>query len=372
MDASGKLVMPGLVNADVHAAGLLRRGLFENQPQDEAAENDFEKALAPEAVHACALLAGVEMMRSGVTAIHDHWSFSEAGCRAGVEAVLQAYAQTGLRLTLAVGLGGPGWTPERAMQTYEELFARWHGSEAGRTRLALAPAQELWQEPGFAGWLGEFAARQDAALHFHFNPRKDQHGAIAAAHALGLLSRRSSVAHAVWLSPGEIELLAGSGAVVVHTPSADLYQGRGLPPMHRLLEAGIPVALGSGQGSGGNLRMFDLMKMTASFHRIYQPDYRRWPMVEQVLAMAAGGGVALLLDGHTGQVAAGRKADLVLLNLKAVSFAPLNVLKSQLVCLEDGSAVDTVLVDGQALMEAGEILTVDEEAVKQTMRKIQL
>jgi cytosine/adenosine deaminase-related metal-dependent hydrolase len=369
IDASGKLVMPGLVNADVHAAELLRRGLFENQPGDEAAEVHFESTLTPEAITACALLAGVEMMRSGVTAILDHWQFSAAGCSAGVEAVLRAYTQTGLRVTLAVGMGGDGCTPEGARQAYEDIFERWHAEswhtgENGRIRLALAPTRVLWQDAGFAGWLSKFAARQDADLHFHFNQRAGEAGAIRAAHARGLLNRSSSVAHAVWLSPDEIELLAGSQAVVVHTPPADLYQGRGLPPLHRLLEAGVPLALGSGQGSGGNLRMFDIMKMAASFHRIYQPDYHRWPTVEQVLAMAAGGGAS--------QLAVSRKADLALLNLKSISFAPLNVLKSQLVCLEDGSAVDTLLVDGRVVMEAGRILTVDQAAIQQTMRAVRL
>ena len=372
IDAAGKLVMPGLINADVHAAELFRRGLFENQPQDGAHETKPEKALTPEALAACALMAGVEMIRSGVTSLLDHWRFSETGCAAGVDAIARAYAQTGLRTNLAVGLGEQGLTPERAMRAYEDVFGRWHENGTGRMRLVLAPNREIWQEAGFAGWLRATTANRNAALHFHFNPPNGQTRMIAAAHAAGLLTRHTSVASVTRLTPEEIELLAGSQAVVVHTPPADLYQGRGLPPLHQLLEAGVTLTLGSGQGSGGNLRKFDLMKMAAGFHRIYQPDYQRWPMVEQVLAMAVGGGRACLLENQSGMLAVGRKADLALLNLKSISFAPLNQLKSQLVCLEDGSAVDTLLVDGEVVMEAGRILTVDEEAVKHTMRKIQL
>jgi 5-methylthioadenosine/S-adenosylhomocysteine deaminase len=409
IDASQKLVAPGLVNADLHADGVLMKGLFENRPlelrPDYLGSGGRLGMPASEMLQATAMLAGVEALKTGVTMVQDHWRFSNSSAVENADALFSAYQEIGLRANLALEIDGnglmenlpylaeilppdliPGGSPAETVVSeikaaYERVIDRWHGTENGRLQIVLAPSGELWRDPGFISWVKETSKRLQAAFHLHLGQTKTQtlqgrrrfsgRSAVEQADRMGLLAPHTSVAHAIWITPEEIELLLKTGAAIIHTPLSDLYTGSGVVPLHLLMEAGVPIGLGTGESSGGNLNLFDVMKMTAALHRIDQPDYNRWPSVEQVLTMATRGGArACQLDDKVGQVAAGYQADLVLYDLKGFPFSPLNNPKDQLVCLENGSSVDTVMVGGTVVVESGRVTTVNEDDVRKEFRRI--
>ena len=409
IEAQHKLVAPGLVNADLHAAGVLMKGLFENRPLElrpdyPGTDGGFGLPTA-EMAQAAAMLAGVEALKTGVTTVQDHWRLSCSSAAENADALFAAYQEIGLRANLALEIGGnglleslphlaeilppdlfPGRDPAETevseiKAAYDQLIERWHGAEDGRFQIVLAPSGVLWNDPGFISWVRETTGRVQAAVHLHLGQTKTQtvidshrfsgRSAVEQADVMGLLTPHTSVAHAIWITPEEIELLSKRGAAVIHTPLSDLYTGSGVVPLHLIVEAGVPVGLGTGESAGGNLNLFDVLKMTAALHRIVQPDYNRWPSVEQVLTMATRGGAkACRLDDKVGQVAAGYQADLVLYDLKGFPFSPLNNPKDQLVCLESGSSVDTVLVGGKVVVESGRVTTVNEDDVRKEFRRL--
>lgn len=379
IEAAGFLVAPGLVNADLHSQQALVRGLFENQPMEF---RTWQSGLSsPDLIRLGGLLSAAEMLKSGVTSVLDHVVLQAESAFQAVDAIMQAYAQSGLHVTLAMEvkpyLSKNGKTASitnnnatKLIQLYKNLLSQWHGTSEECLRVALAPEETSLTDQEFAIWLREESSNLKIPLHFHFNQTKSQvfkarnryQGASSIEYAdiLGLLNPNTSIAHAVWVTPDEIDLLARRETSVVHNPLSDLYLGSGVMPLHRFLAAGVNVGLGTGFG-GGDQNLFSAMKMAASIHRIVQPFYEQWPSVEQILDMVTRAGANNdCLGGRVGKLSVGYRADLVLYDLKGLSFSPLNVLKSQFVCLENGSSVDTVLVAGKVVMRNGQLLTIDE------------
>jgi 5-methylthioadenosine/S-adenosylhomocysteine deaminase len=378
IDARNKLVAPGLVNADLHAAEVLTKGLYENNPLEFRPDESDQSTV--ETVYMAALLAGIEALKTGVSTVQDHWRFSPIFAKEGTTAVLDAYNLIGLRTNLAVEIDANGDGVEQVINAYEDVLNNIQAAKRDRLRITISPPEPLLANERFVKWLKAISERRNIAIHFHFNQTK-RHvfnametfqglTAIEQADKMGLLTPQASVSSAVWVTPAEINMLANRGVTVIHTPLSDLYTGSGVLPVHLLLEAGVRVGLGSGESCGGNLNLFDAMKMTASIHRIVQPDYNRWVSVEQALLMATHGSAhACQLDGQIGQIAEGCSADLVLYSLKGFSFSPLNNPKDQLVCLENGSSVDTVLVNGDVVVEGRKVIAVDEAGALQQFRK---
>jgi 5-methylthioadenosine/S-adenosylhomocysteine deaminase len=409
INASNKLVTPGLVNADLHAAEVLSKGLFENRPlemslQDRANSGRFGP-LTKELVYETALLAGIHALKTGTTTVQDHWRFSSIFAKEGTTAVMNAYRLLGIRANLALEIEpdpfsrnplsikeslpaaifpGDAKVPttngvRQVIDTYKEALEFSRLWDKDQQKLVISTPEQFMMSAQFVEWLADIAECENIAIHFHFNQTKGQvvnarkafqgKTAIERADELGLLTPHVSIADAVWVTPSEIELLALKGVTIIHTPISDLYAGSGMIPLHKLIEAGVPIGLGSGETCGGNQTLFDVLKMTAEIHRIVQPDYNRWVSVEQALLMATHGGArACLLEKEVGQIAIGFNADLVLYDLKSFSFSPLNNPKDQLVCLESGSSVDTVLVDGKIVVEGGRVIKVDESDVIKQFR----
>jgi 5-methylthioadenosine/S-adenosylhomocysteine deaminase len=191
---------------------------------------------------------------------------------------------------------------------------------------------------------------------------------------LGLLSKRVSLAHSIWVTEEDIALLAESGVSVVHNPVSNLSLGSGIMPLKRLLDAGVNVCLGTdGISASGALNMFEAMKLALLIQRITGTDYRKWPTGAQVLRMATGNGARAVGLGETvGSLAPGKKADLIVLDLAAANYVPLYEVGDQIVLSETGSSVNTVVVNGRLLLEDGNILICNEKELLEEAREIAL
>ena len=172
---------------------------------------------------------------------------------------------------------------------------------------------------------------------------------------LGVLSRRWSLAHTVWVNDDEIALLAERQAVSVHNPESNAKVRVGTSPVPKMLAAGVPVALGAdGSSTNDNQNLFDAMSMAVLIPRILGTDQAGWPGAPEAFAMVTQGGAkAMLMDGRLGAIAPGQRADIVLYDLTSLSLAPLNDPLQQLVFCERGGSVRTVLIDGNVVYEDG-------------------
>ena len=181
--------------------------------------------------------------------------------------------------------------------------------------------------------------------------------------SLGILGPSLSLAHAIWIEPADIALFAESGAMPVHNPASNLRIGSGLAPIRDFLSNGLSVALGTdGAASNDGQNMFDAMRLVALIHNQAGTDFHHWVTPSQALAMATRNG-AQALGQDSGILASGKLADLVLLRRDTPAFTPLNDVMSQLVFCENGSSVDTVLVNGEVVVENGRLKKLDEREV---------
>jgi cytosine/adenosine deaminase-related metal-dependent hydrolase len=183
--------------------------------------------------------------------------------------------------------------------------------------------------------------------------------------AVGFLSPRVCFAHGIWLTPGDIDLVRDRGVTVAHNPASNLKLGSGLAAVPRLLGAGVNVALGTdGMSSNDGLDMFASLKLASLVHKLWGIDYEEWLGAKEAWQLATIGGARAAGDAEgLGRIEAGRRADLVLLDLESHVFTPLNDPLRQLAFGSSTLAVDSVLVGGEWRVRGGRVTGVEEADV---------
>jgi cytosine/adenosine deaminase-related metal-dependent hydrolase len=396
IDGRGKVAMPGLINAHTHSYANILRAKGENYPLEMWMYYAFLAGLLDEEdVYISAMLGNIEMIRSGVTSCIDHLSCD----RDGLEAALKAYVNSGMRVTMSPMVSDKVYhetipvddgdipeeivremirkepkTADYLMDLCIELIEKWHNSNNGRISIFPGPSgPQRCSEKLLVGLAG-IAGKYDLGIHTHLVETKVQaitahrfYGCTMAEYLdnLGILNNRWSMAHSVWVSDSDIELLADRGVKVSHNPASNLTIGSGISPVNKFVDAGVKVALGTdGSNCSGSQNMFRIMSLAAMLTKITTPDFEDWRKAGEILAMATKGGAqALLMEAELGALEPGRKADIVLLDSDSPSLAPRIDLIYQLVYAETGSAVDTVIIDGDVVMEGRQIKTFNEEEI---------
>ena len=166
---------------------------------------------------------------------------------------------------------------------------------------------------------------------------------------IGLLTPRTTIAHGVWLTRDEIEIMAEHRAGVAHNPISNLKLKSGVAPMHAAMQAGVRVALGCDNCSCGDCQnMFQAMKMFCLLAAVTDPNPTGVRSADAIKAATLGGAQAMNLEEEIGAVRAGMKADLVVIDLSDIAWQPLNSVARQLVFSEVGRGVETTIVDGES------------------------
>ena len=227
----------------------------------------------------------------------------------------------------------------------------------------------------------ELAHKRKLPMHIHLAETKPQavmgqriYGTSLLRHLdeIGVLDARLSLAHSIWIEPGDIELFAKRGATPVHNPASNLRIGSGLAPVREYLSAGVNVALGTdGAASNDGQNMFDAVRFAALIHNQAGSDFTNWLIPHGALAMATFNG-ARAFGIDAGVIAPGKLADIVLLRRDTAAFTPLNDVLAQIVFCENGGSVDSVVVNGEFVVEAGRLTKVDEAEVLRLAREARL
>jgi cytosine/adenosine deaminase-related metal-dependent hydrolase len=399
IDAERLIAMPGMVNAHCHSPANLVRGMMPGKPLEiwRAYYRASLRDMREDDFYAAALLGGMEMLKSGATTVLDHFAGS-AACRfMGAGAAIQAMRDLGLRHVAALTITDKNYEDTipigEAAPALAAEIKRMSASEAKDTRAWLdeceafietfhAPEKLTIACPGpsavqrcsdelLAG-SAQLAERKALPMHIHLAETKAQalqggrlygHSLLQHLESLGILKPNLSCAHSIWIAEDDVALFARRGATPVHNPASNLRIGSGLAKVKEFLRAGVGVALGTdGAASNDGQNMFDAMRLAALIHNQPGSDFEEWVTPAQALAMATRNGArAFGLDA--GVIAAGRLADIVLLRRDSVAFTPLNDAINQLVLCENGSDVDTVIVDGRIVVESGRLRTVEEKEV---------
>ncbi|MDE2764022.1 MAG: amidohydrolase [Gemmatimonadota bacterium] len=377
IDATGHLVIPGLVNAHGHAAMSLLRGLADDLPLMTWL-NDYifpaEAALvAPDFVYWGTLLSAVEMLKGGTTTFADMYYFRDDMARATIDAGIRSV--TGPHV---IGFPTPDFaTPEASLADAAEFMERYRDHP---TVVPGVAAHALYTTPLEAVEAAfRLAERYDAPFQIHAveDPSEDVTareltgmGVVEALGSIGALRPGTVLAHSIYLSDEDIERLAASGAGIAHNPQSNMKLGVArAAPVAAALAAGIPVGLGTdGPASNNDLDMFDEMDAAAKLQKFMLGDPAALP-AETVFRMATMGGARVLnLHGEIGSLEPGKRADIVLVDTRRPGMTPLYRVYSHLVYAARGSDVTTVIVNGRMVVRDREILTVDEEEVMERAR----
>lgn len=373
VDATGHAVIPGLQNCHLHS-GLLRGtaeslALFEwlHEYVDPA-----HKALTPEIAETASLQCYTESVRFGTTSVMDMWRYMEGSARAA--------EQVGIRATLVPYVADEeGFDFFESIESNRRLLESHREAADGRVRTWVGLEHLFYCTPDAFRAAADLASEFDTGIHTHSSEtvwevqeslRRFGRRPIEEFFNRGILGPRTVVAHCVWLDDREIKLLADTGTGVAHCPCSNMKLASGPARIGDLRAAGIAVGIGSdGEKENNNLDLLEEMKFASLLQKVSTLD----PTVGDawdVLEMATiDGARALGLDGVTGSLEAGKRADVVTVDLRGLHTTPVlhgvdfNVA-AHLVFSASGHDVRDVWVDGRRLVAGGEVLTVDVEVVR--------
>lgn len=396
IDGRNKLLLPGFVNAHTHSPELWQRGLIPPLPLELWLAELYDFALLePEQIYLSALGTAVETLLSGGTTVVDHLILIPGRELETIAAAVRAYQEIGIRafigplvhdqeLQTSVPSGGQIVESEAYFRSTQDTLAliqeaieKFHRPEAGINIMVAPTGTQLCSDSLFEGCI-ELSDRYQLCRHTHLLETRAQqilaqekYGCSAVAHLkqLGFLSSRTSLAHCVWLEDTDIALLAETGSTVVHNPLSNLRLGSGIAPILQYRRAGVNVTFGcDGSSSNDSQDLLEAIKIGTILHNTTDRDYRHWITPSEAIQMASlGGAKGLGLDGQTGTLAVGQKADLVLYDLTTLSLLPRTDPVGLLVLGRPTQAVHSVWVDGQRVVTAGKVTRVNVDMLKQAL-----
>ena len=379
INASGSVVIPGLINTHTHAPMVMYRGLADDLPlQDWLTKYIFPaeaKTVSREMVRVGTQLAAVEMIQSGTTAYADMYYFEEEIARA----------------TKAAGLRGVlGQTlidfPVADAKTFDEGLARAEAfiKEFAADDLivpAVAPHAPYTVSGDHLKAARALATKYSVPYIIHLAETKTEVSDMQKAHggmtpvayldSLGALGPRTLAAHVVWATPADIAILKARQVAVSHNPESNMKLASGVAPVPALLAAGVTVGLGTdGAASNNDLDMFEAMRMAAFLHKVQSADPQVIPAATALEMATINGAKALGLETKIGSLEAGKKADVVVVSMSSARQTPLYDPISHLVYATRGDDVRTVVVNGKVLMRDRRLTTLNEAAVIAAARKL--
>jgi 5-methylthioadenosine/S-adenosylhomocysteine deaminase len=402
---NNKLVIPGLVNGHLHSHDRFDKGRFDNLPLEiwMALYNPpYEsRGWTPRQIYLRTILNGIELLRSGTTTVIDDVHHGLSLSRENVEHVCQAYQDLGLRAQVSAAYSdkpfykgisfledllpdelkkNPNANLSPSTDSVLDLWSEMAGTWKGRVQFVLSPSGPQRCTDDFLRRTWQLAEKHDVPVIIHVLETRVQaytgyafYGKSLIEHmeALRVLSPRAILIHAVWVNEKDIELIARSGASVIHCPVSNLKIGSGIAPVERIRKAGINVGLGTDNNNANDsANMFETMKLAALIHKVKSPYFKDWLGAKDAFQMATGGGSrAGHLQNIIGSIEVGKKADLVLLDLNSLPLFPANNLLNQLVFAEHGESISQVIVDGKVVLDKGTITQLDEQAIMDEIRE---
>jgi guanine deaminase len=404
IDAGDRLVIPGLVNAHGHGHGFFSKGVNSAWPLELliAAAPWITAHRDAETTGLSVALGAAEMLAKGCTTAVDLFTFLPMPTGEAFEAVVGAYRRLGMRATIAPMVADiPFWHATPGLLNH--MAASGTAADAGPAvldteaiiraveiaiaaipqddsiRAAVCAAIPLSCTDRLLDALARIATEQGLMLHTHFlesvlqGPFWERSRGEPLVDGLirrGIVNDRFVAAHAIWTSEEEVARLARAGAMVAHNPVSNMRLGTGVSPVRRYLEAGVNVGIGTDTCScADNLNMFEAMRCAANLSRLTEPDPSRWLKPTDVLLAATQGSARIAGRANDiGKIAVGYRADLVLLDLAAAHYIPLNDPLTQIVHAEDGTGVNQVLVGGEIVVQDGRPLRCDLSRLKNEAR----
>jgi len=376
IDGTDRLAIPGLVNAHTHAAMTLLRHRADDLPFMAWLFGNIipmEDRLEPGDVYWGTMLAACEMLRGGATCFNDMYFPMDDMVRAGRD--------SGMRAVLSRGVTNAGCGEAAALAKLEAVEAeirQYRGMD--RLSFAMAPHAPYTCSPDYVRRIAALAKELGVSIHTHISESRDENAQIAEKYGktpfeyfedAGLFELPCVAAHCVHVTDEDIAIAAKHNVSVATNPVSNLKLSNGAAPVKKLLAAGVNVALGTdGAASNNSLNMIRELGYLCLVHKGFSEDAECVPAAQGLHIATMGGAKALDLAEQIGSIEAGKKSDLAILNLNYSHFTPRSNLLAALCYGAQGNEVETVLVDGEILLENGALTRLDEERIRWEAQKI--
>ena len=376
IDGKGKLVIPGLVNCHTHAYMSAFRNWADDLAFDEWLFKKIlpaEDALKPEDAYWCNLLSCLEMIKTGTTCFADMHMFTHQSVRAATE--------SGLRAVISRGLVGESMDDPAARTRLAEALEEMDAA-AGNSRISFMLAAHAIYTCGedLLRKLPDMALEKNIGLHIHVSEGRTEYdncikergcSPVSYLDSLDFFRVPTLAAHCVHLAEGDIEILAARKVSAAANPVSNMKLGNGFAPASKMLKAGVNLCVGTDSAASNNaLNMFRELSVLSYIHKGLDRNPLSFTAEETLRCGILNGAKALGLEDKIGSIEKGRRADLVLIDMKRPWLRPVNNPVFSLIYSANGSEADTVIIDGKIVMENGELKTLDEERIMHEVERI--
>ena len=370
MDASGMIVMPGMINTHTHVAMALLRGISDDVPLMEWLEQHIwpvEGKMGYQEVYDGARLGILEMLMGGTTTFVDMYPFEEAVAQAAENAGIRAVVSP-CPMDFRMDHFENDWKQVKARFSDSHLVTMWMGPHAIYTLSDknLKRSIELAKELGCGSHVHLAETQVEDA-----NARK-QYGMSPTEYfdKAGLFDSPTLAAHCVVLSDNDIRILAQRKVSVTHNPQSNMKLASGIAPVKKMLDAGINVSLGTdGASSNNDLDMWEEMRTASLLQKVSTLDPCAVPAYTALQMATVNGAKAIGREGELGVIAPGALADVLLVDIEKPHLYPHTNLISELVYSTHASDVDTVIVNGRIVVKNRKCLSMDAAEVCATAQK---
>lgn len=370
----GAVLMPGLINAHAHSGFL--RGTAEHLPVWDWLTihiNPMHRMLRPEEAEAASYLCYAESALSGTTTVVDMWRYMEGSARAADE--------LGTRLVAVPYVGEhPDYNYFDTLDMNEAMIETWHRKAHGRINVWVGLEHLFYADEAGQRRAIEMAKRHQTGFHTHcseadieveeFITRYGKRPMFALEDLGFFETPRTMIAHAVWLDPSEVELIAKYPVSVAHNPVSNMKLASGIAPISDMLAAGIAVGLGTdGEKENNNFDMFEEMKTASLLGKLRHRDAAAMDSWQCLRMATILGAKAIGLDHEIGSLEVGKRADIIAVRSDTPRMTPFFAdgpyfnLQHNLVHAVRGSDVLMTMVDGQVIVEDGELISGDIEEI---------
>ncbi len=378
INTKNKLIMPGLYNCHTHIAMQFLRGYGEDlQLERWLNEKIFpaEEKLTPEIVSYCSEIAIAEMIRNGIVSFSDMYFF----CDRTAEVIGKTGIKGNISRSIVSFNNNADFSSDYRFTEAKELFEKYNNSFDGRLKIDLSLHAEYTNVSGMVEYCAEYAKSNNAAFNIHLSETEKEHNECIARHKMtpaaffekhGVLDSPTSLAHCVWVSDDDMDILKRHNATVVHNPSSNLKLGSGVMRLSKMLEKGINVTLGT-DSSASNNRLDILREMYLA--SVLQKGVDRDPAkvkANRIIELATVNGAKAQRRPDCGAIEVGKKADIIMIDLDSVNNIPCYDPVYSVVYSANSSDVCFNMVDGIILYENGEYTTIDIEKVKYGIKNI--
>ena len=371
IDATDKILLPGLVNTHTHLSMTLFRGLADDLSLDSWLNDHIwpmEANLNGDYCYIGALLGAVELIKSGTTTFSDMYFY--------MEDVARAVDEAGIRAVLSYGMIDFGDEEKRKNEIKENLtlFDACNGMADGRIKVFFGPHSPYTASKELLIKVRELADEYGMGIHIHvsetekeINDSLDEKGLRPFEYLdeIGILGPDVVAAHCVWLSDREIEIIKKNNVKISHNPCSNMKLASGIAPVSKLIENDICVSIGTdGASSNNNLDLIEELKTASLLQKVSTLDPKVLDSDESIAMGTIKGAEALGLDSEIGSIEVGKKADIILIDTNSANMVPdSSSLSSNIIYSANGSNVDTTICNGKVLMENKKLVVLDEQEI---------